>query len=242
MAFGRKRKFQPARDAEHSGLPLPRWTGLHLPGTTAPAAVYEQCVTRELTMDDGAVIAAVRAGDADAFGVIVERYQQVAFRVAYLIVRDAPAAEDVCQEGFIRAYRQLGQFRSGEPFRPWLLRIVTNLALNDVRARGRRQGLFMRLVPSQERVEPGPAAAVEERERRVLLLEAIEELPVDDRVVLYLRHFLDLPEREIAEAIGKRPGTVKSRLSRARGRLREVVERRYPSLVPTTTENEVGND
>jgi len=162
-------------------------------------------------MDDGAAIAAVRAGDADAFGVIVERYQQVAFRAAYLIVRDGAAAEDVCQEGFIRAYRQLGRFRSGEPFRPWLLRIVTNVALNDVRARGRRRGLFARLA-------------------------AIEELPPDDRVVLYLRHFLDLPEREIAEAIGKRPGTVKSRLSRARGRLRRVVETRYSSLIPTGSE------
>ncbi len=179
-------------------------------------------------MDDGAAIAAVRGGDADAFGVIVERYQAVAFRVAYLIVRDAAAAEDVCQEGFIRAYRQLGRFRSGEPFRPWLLRIVTNLALNDVRARGRRRGLFARLAPVEERVAPGPAAAVEAQQRLPLLLQAIEELPKDDQVVLYLRHFLDLPEREIAAAIGKRPGTVKSRLSRARGRLRDVVETHYP--------------
>jgi RNA polymerase sigma-70 factor, ECF subfamily len=193
-------------------------------------------------MDDDAAIAAVRAGDADAFGVIVERYQQVAFRVAYLIVRDGAAAEDVCQEGFIRAYRQLGRFRSGEPFRPWLLRIMTNLALNDVRARGRRQGLFARLEPGEQRVEPGPAAAVEAQERKMLLLRAIEELPTDDRVVLYLRHFLDLPEREIATSIGKRPGTVKSRLSRARGRLRRVVEMHYPSLVPASAENEVGDD
>lgn len=193
-------------------------------------------------MDDDAAIAAVRAGDADAFGAIVERYQQVAFRVAYLIVRDGAAAEDVCQEGFIRAYRQLGRFRSGDPFRPWLLRIMTNLALNEVRARGRRRGLFARLAPREERVEPGPAAAVEAQERQTLLLRAIEELPADDRVVLYLRHFLDLPEREIAAAIGKRPGTVKSRLSRARGRLRGVVETHYPSLVPASAENEVGDD
>ena len=204
--------------------------------------MYEQCVTRELTIDDGAAIAAVRGGDADAFGVIVERYQAVAFRVAYLIVRDAATAEDVCQEGFIRAYRQLGRFRSGEPFRPWLLRIVTNLALNDVRARGRRQGLFARLAPVEERVAPGPAAAVEAQERQTLLLRAIEELPEDDRVVLYLRHFLDLPEREIAAAIGKRPGTVKSRLSRARGRLRDVVETHYQSLVPVGAESELGDD
>jgi len=67
-----------------------------LEGTGAPPAVYEQCVTRELTMDDGTAIAAVRGGDADAFGVIIEGYQAVAFRVAYLIVRDAATEEDVC--------------------------------------------------------------------------------------------------------------------------------------------------
>ena len=119
---------------------------------------------------------------------------------------------------------------------------MTNLELNDVRARGRRRGLFARLAPVEEREAPGPAAAVEAQEWQTLLLWAIEELPEDDRVVLYLRHFLDLPEREIATAIGKRPGTVKSRLSRARGRLREVMETHYPSLVPVGAESTLGDD
>lgn len=183
-------------------------------------------------MDDDAAITAVRAGDAEAYAVVVERYQSVAFRTAYLVTRDADSAEDVAQESFIRAYRQLSRFRLGEPFRPWLLRIVTNLALNEVRARGRRHGMFGRLHPTREVSTPGPARQFEQGEQHRELLEAIAQLGRDDQVVLYLRHFLDLPEREIATAIGKRPGTVKSRLSRARQRLRTVVESSYPSLVP----------
>lgn len=184
-------------------------------------------------LEDGAAIEAALAGDADAFGVLVVRYQQVAFRAAYLVVRDAEAAEDVCQEGFIRAYHHLRRFRVGEPFRPWLLRIVTHLALNHVRARNRRRGLFERLLRAPREHEAGPEPEMVAGERRELVLRALEELPPDDRIVLYLRHFLDLPEREIATAIGKRPGTVKSRLHRAGGRLRAVIEERYPSLAPT---------
>jgi RNA polymerase sigma-70 factor (ECF subfamily) len=193
-------------------------------------------------MDDDAAIAAVRDGDVEAYAVVVERYRQVAFRTAYLVVRDADTAEDVAQEGFIRAYRQLARFRIGEPFRPWLLRIVTNLALNEIRARGRRSGLLGRLLPTREVSTPGPAHAVEDGERQRELLEAIGRLGHDDQVVLYLRHFLDLPEREIATAMGKRPGTVKSRLSRARGRLRAVVEAEFPSLIPSDLEREVADD
>lgn len=91
-------------------------------------------------LDDAAALAGARRGDAEAFGALVERYQQVAFRAAYLSVRDAATAEDVAQQGFVRAYLNLRKFREGDSFRPWLLRIVTNLARNELRARGRRQG------------------------------------------------------------------------------------------------------
>ena len=79
-------------------------------------------------------------GDQQAFGQLVTRYQQVAFRAAYLVVRESATAQDVAQEGFVRAYQGLSRFRPSEPFRPWLLRIVTNLALNEVRARSWRGG------------------------------------------------------------------------------------------------------
>jgi len=182
--------------------------------------------------DETTQVQAARAGDADAFAALVGRYQEVAFRAAYLVVRDAAAAEDVAQEGFVRAYQHLGGFRAGEPFRPWLLRIVTNLALNDVRGRGRRQGLLERFGRQPVEHEPAPEAAAVTGADQAQLWAAINELPNDDRVILYLRYFLELPEREIATVIGKAPGTAKSRLHRASGRLREVIEARYPSLRP----------
>jgi RNA polymerase sigma-70 factor (ECF subfamily) len=200
--------------------------------------VYD--VQVEASAYDVAAVRGARSGDREAFGVLVERYQEVAFRAAYLVVRDAGLAEDVAQEGFVRAYGNLDRFDVRQPFRPWLLRIVTNLALNEVRARGRRRSLWERVARGPRldgdaaggSWEPGPERAVEAVEQRELLGAALGELSEDDRLVLYLRYYLELPEAEIATVIGKRPGTVKSRLHRASGRLRAVIERRYPGLRP----------
>jgi RNA polymerase sigma-70 factor (ECF subfamily) len=193
----------------------------------------------EATATDAEAIAAARRGDQDAFCTLVARYQQVAFRAAYLVVRDAALAEDTTQEAFVRAYQALGSFREGEPFRPWVLRIVTNLALNEVRSRNRRHGLLERLGRFRPEPLPSPDRQAEQDEERALLWRAINELREEDRIVLYLRYFLDLPEREIALAIGHPPGTVKSRLSRASARLRDVIERGYPGLRPASAQQEV---
>jgi RNA polymerase sigma-70 factor (ECF subfamily) len=96
---------------------------------------------------DQAAIDGCLGGDPEAFAPLVRRYEEVAFRTAYLVVRDADTARDVAQEGFIRAYRNLHRFRPGSAFRPWLLRIVTNLALNEVRGRNRQGTLVERVLP-----------------------------------------------------------------------------------------------
>jgi RNA polymerase sigma-70 factor (ECF subfamily) len=181
--------------------------------------------------DEAQAIADAAAGDAASFGTLVERYQQVAFRTAWLVVRDAAAAEDVAQEAFIRAFRSIGSFRAGEAFRPWLLRIVTNQALNHVRGRSRRHGVLGRFAALAPRSAPSPHEAVAASGESAAVLRALDELPPGDRVVLYLRHFVELPEREIAAAIGRPAGTVKSRLHRASARLRRIIETRYPELM-----------
>jgi RNA polymerase sigma-70 factor (ECF subfamily) len=180
--------------------------------------------------DEHAEIAAAARGDAASFGALVERYQEPAFRAAYLLLRDAAAAEDVAQEAFVRAYRQLHTFRRDAPFRPWLLRIVQNLALNELRARSRRGGLIERVGRASPSITEAPDAQVAAADEASALLRAMDELPPDDRAVLHLRYFLDLPEREIAAAIGRPAGTVKSRLHRASQRLRKVIESNYPGL------------
>ena len=128
-------------------------------GTTAALAVYTNRMEHRPT--DAEAIVRARSGDSNAFGVLVTRYQEAAFRAAYLIARNADDAADIAQEAFVRAHAQLHRFRLDDPFRPWLLRIVTNMALNDRRSRGRRLGRQRETGQGARRLgEPDP---VEER-------------------------------------------------------------------------------
>jgi RNA polymerase sigma factor (sigma-70 family) len=173
---------------------------------------------------DVELVERARGGDVHAYGELVERYRAIAFRTAFLIARATGDAEDAAQEAFVKAYYALGRFRSEAPFRPWLLRIVANEAKNRVRASGRRERLSLRAAAAGAgEAAPSPEAAVIEGERRATLLAAVERLRPVDREVLTCRFFLDLSEAETAQTLGLRRGTVKSRTSRARGRLRAMV-------------------
>ena len=153
-----------------------------------------------------------------AYEELVRRHQRLAIRAAYVVA--GAEAEDAVQEAFVKAYRALPRFRPGAPFRPWLLRIVTNEARNRVRSAKRREALALRAAAVPGDAAPSPeAAAVEDEDRRVLL-ECFERLPDGDREVIAYRFFLDLSEAEMAAALEVPPGTVKSRLSRAMTRLR----------------------
>ena len=172
--------------------------------------------------DEAQLVSRARAGDAQAFSELVAMHQEVAFRVAFLVLGDPAEAEDATQEAFVRAHRGLGRFRPGEPFRPWLLRIAANQARNRRRSASRREGLRLRAVErSADAVAPSAESTVLDDERRRELLAAINALAPDDRVVLGARYFLDLSEVETAAVVGVARGTVKSRLFRARARLQE---------------------
>ena len=154
-------------------------------------------------------------------------HQGIAFRTAFLIARDASDAEEAAQDGFVKAYRALGRFRRGAPFRPWLLQIVANEARNRRRTAGRRANLALRLA---DEVRPGdavpsPEAELLSDERRAELLAAVERLREEERLVVSCRFFLGLTEDETAQTLGVKLGTVKSRTSRALAQLREEVER-----------------
>jgi RNA polymerase sigma-70 factor (ECF subfamily) len=152
----------------------------------------------------------------------VQRHQDLAFRTAYLIVGDAAEAQDAAQEGFVKAYYALPRFRAGAPFRPWLLRIVANEARNRRVAANRRTNLALRAAeerPGADAASPEEAALA--AERRAALLRALNDLREDDRLVIAYRYFSELSEAEMADLLGVARGTVKSRLSRALGRLRE---------------------
>lgn len=176
-----------------------------------------------LRLEERELVERARRGDADAYGELVGRYAEIAFRTAYLIVRSAAEAEDAAQDGFVKAYIAMPRFRPEAPFRPWLLRIVANEARNRRRAGGRRQGLALRAASAGTEADPSasPEAALEAAENRARLLHAIEGLREEERLAVSLRYFLDLSEAESATVLGWPRGTVKSRLSRALGHLRE---------------------
>ena len=184
---------------------------------------------------DDELVALARDGDVLAYRALVERYQDLVFRGAFLIVRNAADAEDAAQEAFVKAYYALPRFRLGEPFRPWILRIATNEARNRRRSSGRRDRLTLRVAADRGPGDaaPSPDAAVLAAETREALLAALDRLPERERLVVTHRYLLELSEAETAAALGLRPGTVKSRLSRALGRLRDAIPADDLAAAPT---------
>jgi RNA polymerase sigma-70 factor (ECF subfamily) len=164
------------------------------------------------TQDDA--IAGLRRHEIAGLGVLVDLHQLKARRTAYLILGDRAAAEDVVAEAFLRVWEQIGRFDPTRPFEPWFYRIVVNLAIDDRRRRARSQPDTD--VPERASDDAGFLAG----EARADLEEQLRALPRDERVVIVLRYYHDLDEAAIAAIVGCPVGTVKSRLHRARERLR----------------------
>jgi RNA polymerase sigma-70 factor (ECF subfamily) len=176
--------------------------------------------------DESDLVERARRGDTQAYEDLVRLHQGIAFRAAYLFAGNAADAEEAVQDGFVKAYRALGRFRAGSPFRPWLLAIVGNEARNRRRSASRRGALELRAAAELSGdAAPSPEAALVAAERRAALLVALDTLRDEERLVVECRFFLDLSEEETAAALGVRRGTVKSRQSRALARLREEVDR-----------------
>jgi RNA polymerase sigma-70 factor (ECF subfamily) len=185
-------------------------------------------------LDESALVERARSGDVAAFEQLVSRYQDLAVRTAWVIAGSAGEAEDAAQEAFVKAYFALGRFRPGSPFRPWLLQIVVNEARNRRKSAGRRANLALRAASEHHpETETSPEVVTLAVERRQELLDAVNRLRDEERLVVGCRYFLGLSEAETAEALRCPRGTVKSRLSRALDRLRNelsvnLAEREQP--------------
>jgi RNA polymerase sigma-70 factor (ECF subfamily) len=156
--------------------------------------------------------------------VLVVRYTLRAHRAAFLLGA-GEESDDVVQEAFVKAFRHLSRFRPGEPFAPWLLRVVANETKNVTRSRRRRAALDLRL-PRAERssvAAGGPADEALAAERRAWLVAAVNGLPDRERQVLVCRYFLDLSVAETAQVLAWPLGSVKSRTARALTRLRGLL-------------------
>lgn len=176
-------------------------------------------------LEERELIQRAKSGDQAAYSALVKMHQGVAFRTAYVVTGGADDAEDAAQEAFLKAYRALPRFRDEAAFRPWLLAIVVNEARNRLRSAARRGGLSIRVAsgsgPGDE--APSPEAAAISAEESAHVLDAVNKLEPNDRLVIALRYWMEQSEKEMAEILKCRPGTVKSRLSRATAKLRRLM-------------------
>jgi len=183
----------------------------------------------EAQLDESTLIRHAANGDAAAWESLMMVHQQTVFRFAYLLLGDPDDAEDTAQESFLRAWKHLKRFDSTRPLRPWLLSITANLAHNRRRSAGRYIAALMRAFqdePTSSGIEEKSVKNLEASE----LWQAVKNLNLADQQIVYLRYFLDLPVAETAQVLQVAEGTVKSRLSRALEKLRNIIQQDFPVL------------
>jgi len=192
-------------------------------------------------MDEAGLIQAARNGDLNSFNRLVLAYQNMVYNQAYRMMGDFALAEDATQDAFIAAFRKLGTFRGGS-FKAWLLRIVTNLCYDELRRIKRRPSTPLEPVDQDnEEIESpywlsdpseSPEEAAERAELAGMLQHCLEDLSPEFRAIVILVDIQGLDYKEAAGAIGKPLGTVKSRLARARLRMRDCLKS-YWELLPS---------
>jgi len=186
-------------------------------------------------VDEALLTERARTGDLAAFNALVEMYQDVVYRLCLRMLASIPAAEDVTQDVFLSAYRRIDSFRGGV-FRAWLLRIAANACTDELRRRRHRPQVSLdgagdddsplHLVDGSE----SPEESLLRRELRSHIQAGLMALPLDQRVVVVLCDVQGLTYEEISEVLNVSLGTVKSRLSRGRARLREILLRQRELL------------
>ncbi|MBQ9346245.1 MAG: sigma-70 family RNA polymerase sigma factor [Oscillibacter sp.] len=175
------------------------------------------------------LLSRARGGDRDAFGELVRRYEKKVLALTSRMCRNSEDGEEAAQEAFLAAWQNLPGFRGDAAFSTWLYRLASNASTDLLRREGRRSA---RNGPSLDDEEgwlelpdsgPSPQALAERSELKGQIESALQKLSPDHRRVLILREIHQLSYEEIGTALELDPGTVKSRISRARGRLRKIL-------------------
>lgn len=194
---------------------------------------------RAMANEEQRLVEAGQRGDVEAFNQLVRLYEGRVYNLCYRMLGDADAAADVTQDSFISAYRNLNRFRGGV-FRSWLFRIATNACYDALRARKRRPTVSLSAPgdldddsPAFDLPDPdeSPDDRALRRELAAAIQQGIAQLPEEQRIVVILSDIQGLAYEEIAEVTSTNLGTVKSRLSRARARLRDIL--RAGELLPS---------
>jgi RNA polymerase sigma-70 factor (ECF subfamily) len=168
----------------------------------------------------------LKCGDMSGLECLIARYQEKALRVAFLITHDEPMAEDIVQDVFIRFYERSDRFDETRPFEPYFLRSVVNAALNRVEHEKNGTSFTHADTSELENLLEEAASVEEQVEFKTLewqIKECLEELSPRQRAVIVQRYYLEMSEREIADALASPPGTVKWLLHAARTRLRALL-------------------
>jgi RNA polymerase sigma-70 factor (ECF subfamily) len=163
-------------------------------------------------------------GEVSAYDILVSRYHRRVVYVAYRALRDASLAEDLAQEVFLRAYRSLGRFQMERRFGPWLMAIAGNRIRDHLKARKRRNEITWEPDRPTGSDDVTPLQQAESRQLLRRVVAGIEDMPDETQDVLRLRFVLGLDYEEVASALELPLGTVKSRISRARGALRLLLK------------------
>lgn len=187
----------------------------------------EQPPHSEIT--DAELVVRCQHHDPAAFRLLVERYRRRAWKVAYNLVGDLELARDISQEAFVRMIRGMASCDPERGFRPWFDRVVVNLSIDYLRKQRGNPAVSIEFVaePSTKGDDPGDASVRDEARR--LVHKVLGELPPRHRTVLVMRDIEGMECDEIAMVLGKSPGTVRWRLSRARQAFKRVWERRHAS-------------
>ena len=180
---------------------------------------------------DGTTIARARGGDSEAFGVLVESHSRSVFKLAYRMTGNEQDAEDVVQESFLRAYRQLGKFDERATFGTWLYRIAMNCSLDLVRSRKRRSEQLAPADPEMDDPvlslpshDPSPDRMAMSSEVREHVAAAMNELSASERTAFVLRHFEGMCIEDVSRVLGCQPGAAKHSVFRAVQKLRRALE------------------
>lgn len=173
---------------------------------------------------DDVLIQAVKDGDCEAFGPLIERYKIPIYRLVYRMVRNRDDAEDLVQEIFIKAYNGIKGFKSGNRFFPWLSRIAVNHTLNYIKKEKKVEVQPLEWAENYDDGKNDPVEIVEQKMLKEKIARAMARLPEEYRIILILRVEEELSYEEISQSLNIPRGTVMSRLARARQRLREIFE------------------
>ena len=174
---------------------------------------------------EGALIKQVQKGDLDAYGEIVREYQGSVFNVCLRILGNTQEAEDLTQEAFLRAYRNIARYDPSRPFGPWMRVLAANLCYNHLnKARLEQAPLEDERDILQADPRRDPEFLLEISQKNQDLYRKIWQLPENQRIALELRHFQGLSYQEMAEALNLPLNTVRSHLYRARRKLAELLE------------------